>query len=264
MSQEITIVMMVDIEAAINDKCLDGNIYLIDNLRTEGSVGECSGDLITAVNGTHWHDGSQASEIIINWLITTISSLPPALPRNYHTHRSKLIDHKTMHHIRHLHSNQDIGDLDELKSKYKSIISENGLSGHMVDSQGEVRNTGLVVLDVFGDPYRPGESRQSDLSHLEPTITDITGEAVDLGVIFPVQLGTPILMKDGWYWCATADTSKPGTYKYTLHVTLFKLNYSDGIAVWESVKMTYESQLKVTHAPKRNGFTKNVMSFLPL
>jgi len=263
MSQEISILLLVDIDAAIDDNSLESNVYMIDNLRTEGSINECSGNLVTAVNGTHWQDGTQAGEIIINWLISTISCLPPALPRNYHSHRSKMIENNALHNIHHLHSKQDIETVEDIKSRYQSIMEEKGHSAHVIDARGEATNTGLVVMDVYGDPYHPGESKQSDLSHQQPVITNITGEAVELGVIFPVQLGTPVVLKDGWYWCATADSGKTGTYKYTIHITLFKLKYANGIASWEPVKMTWDSQLKVTSEPKRNGFTKGAMSFLP-
>ena len=43
MSQELTIIVLVDVQAALDANTLEGNIYLIDNLKDEGSTGEGTG-----------------------------------------------------------------------------------------------------------------------------------------------------------------------------------------------------------------------------
>lgn len=264
MSQEITILVLVDVQAALEDNSLEGNIYLIDNLRTEGSENECSGDLISAINGTYWYDGSQANEIIINWLITGVSSLPQTLPRNYHQHVSSLIDKQTLHHIRRIHANKENKDAQGLHEAYHAVLSSAGHATHLKDESGRLNDTNMKLLNVFGELASLEDALGSGLSHMNPYIDDITGEAVDNEVIFPTQCGTPVMLKDGWYWCATADTSKIGTHRYTLHITLFKLTVTDGIPVWEPVKLSYESQLKVNNVPCKNGFTNGTEDFLPM
>lgn len=252
MSQEITIISMIDIQGALNANKLDGNIYMMDNLRTEGSEGEGTGNLITALNGTYWSDGSQASEVLLNWLISGIGSLPQTLPRNYHKSRTKTIRKHLLNKLGDLNENTDMESLKKINA-----ISQ------IKDHFGNIRGEDTNILTITGESHIK-DITDEPVSYHTPIITDITGEAVEKEVIYPAQYGTPVSIKDGWYWSATADTAKTGVYSYTLHITLFKPTYIKNILTWEPVKMTHESHIKVTSLPKKNGFSNGAMIELPI
>jgi len=93
-----------------------------------------------------------------------------------------------------------------------------------------------------------------------PYIADITGEAVDSGVMFPAQYGTPVPVHGGWYWSASVSTYRPGVYRYVLHIELYR-NDGNGLKVLE---MTHEAAVRIVNAPQRNGFTGAGVGFLPV
>ncbi len=119
------------------------------------------------------------------------------------------------------------------------------------------------LLDVTGHVI-PAGGDTSAYSFPAPEITDITGEAVDQKIIYPAQYGSPDMVGDGWYWSATVDTSRPGTYAYTLHVQLHRLDLRADGPVWQPVDLRCESSLVITAAPKRNAFTGGGIGPLPL
>lgn len=258
MSQEITIIILVDIQAALEANSLDGNIYLIDNLRTDGSEGEGTGNLITAIDGSYWCDGTQCCDIVLNWLITGIGNLPNTLPRYYNKTRSKNIDQYRLKEIQNFHLNKN-----ETNSKTalleNRIIQNIGNSDQLQIAPSKSIDLGIKSLNVFGDAFDKSQDISS-LSFLPPQVSNITGEAVDKGVLLPAQYGTPIPIKDGWYWSATVDTSKTGIHDYTLHLTLY--NMVEGI--WVPVEMTHQAQIRVTNQPQRNGFTNAGIGLLTL
>jgi hypothetical protein len=256
MSQEITIIVLIDIPAAIAANQLEGNIYLIDNLRTEGSKGEGTGQLVTAVNGSYWANGGQADEALLNWLPQGIGNLPLSLPRSFHMHkpRTEQLDHV----FRSVNKDSDTNKV------MMDVRKKIGHAAKVRDARGGLQETGMRVLNVLGEPVDEGESSVSELNHLTPQLDAISGEAVDKGILYPAQYGTPISIKDGWYWSATADTAKTGEYGYTMHFTLFKLAYEKHRPVWEPVRMSYDSKIRVTTQPKLNGFTGAGMGILPI
>ncbi|MDO9105752.1 MAG: hypothetical protein Q7U57_12435 [Methylovulum sp.] len=264
MSQEITIIVMIDTAAAINANTLEGNIYLVDNLKTEGSEGEGTGQLNTAVNGAHWIDGSQSGEHLLNWLPSGIGSLPPSLPRTFHQHKSKLIDRKNLLSIKNMPQMKGLQSAEDFSKELHRISQTIGSTSNIKDAHGNVSDLGIKVMNIFGEPFIKDQEPSSNISYLPPLITNITGEAVDKGVIFPAQYGTPISIKDGWYWSASVDTNKTGNYAYTLHISIYKLSYIGEMPTWEPIKMTHESYLNVTSAPKKNGFTHGAMAELPI
>jgi hypothetical protein len=62
MSQQLGIILLIDVVAAIEANTLEGNTYLFDNMKLQGSEGLGTGKLISAINGTSYCDGSQANE----------------------------------------------------------------------------------------------------------------------------------------------------------------------------------------------------------
>jgi hypothetical protein len=258
---------MVDIEATINTNTLDGNIYLIDNVSWEGSQGEATGHLTTAIHGAYWLDGSQAGEQLLNWLPGGISSLPTSLPRSFYATTTQRLDKQYLQNFARLYQKSHQEDSGaELRGMVQAV---GGLgvtqSSRIKDAIGNIRELNLKVLNVFGEPFQKGRDPLSAISYLPPLITNITGQAVDEGVIYPAQYGTPIAIKDGWYWSASVDTNKVGSYAYTLHITVYKLGYdADEVAVWEPLNLTHDAYLTVDTAPKKNGFTQAAIGPLPI
>lgn len=62
MNNQLAIVVMIDVEAALRSGSLQGNTYLVDNNRVNGSSGQGSGQLTTQVVGNQ----------IVNWLASGI------------------------------------------------------------------------------------------------------------------------------------------------------------------------------------------------
>jgi hypothetical protein len=62
MNSQLGIVVLIDVEAALNANSLHGNAFLIDNYRFMGSTGQGTEQLTTAVVGAQ----------IVNWLATGI------------------------------------------------------------------------------------------------------------------------------------------------------------------------------------------------
>jgi hypothetical protein len=60
---QLSVVTLIDVEAAMKANSLSGNIYLIDNNEWNGSSGEGTENLVTAITGTQ----------IINWLVMGVA-----------------------------------------------------------------------------------------------------------------------------------------------------------------------------------------------
>ena len=264
--QEITVVVIVDTQAAVEQNSLDGNIYLIDNLRTEGSVGEGTQNLISAVNGAHWIDRSQSGEYIFNWLPYAISGISPSLPKLYQQNRTKVHNKEKLVALKNV-----VAGKAKDKTKGLSAIADTiGINSINKNTAVGGKGDELKLLDYNGNVL--SYSNHDDLSNVlkdltdqTPQITDITGDAIDKGVIFPAQYGTPTQIKDGWYWSASTDSSKIGEHSYTLHITLHKPTIiSETEVVWEPMYFTHEAFIKVKTDPMVNGFTNAECADLPI
>ncbi len=281
MSQQLAIILMIDIDAALKANSLEGNTYLFDNMRTHGSEGNGTGDLITAVNGSHWHDGGIAAEQVLNWLPYGVGTLPRTLPKGFQAAQSKMSDKKVIAELKkrtgikalseglkksakgktagELKLSSDVGDVNEIADCLNAIIDDTSVVRKVRDSQGNVKSTELKMVDITGQAVK-----KQDMSaiYMTPIINDISGEAVEKGIIFPDQYGSPDLVNDGWYWAATVNTGISGVFAYTMHVTLHRYSAED--ETWIPVEMTYTSYLNVTSEPKVNGFTDADMGVLPV
>jgi hypothetical protein len=126
-------------------------------------------------------------------------------------------------------------------------------------------HAGHKVVDVTGKIVSP-DSGDSAAAHnpSAPIITDIVGEAVDKNIMYPAEYGSPDMVTDGWYWSASVDTSRPGTYSYTMHIQLHELIPQDGELIWEPVNLTCDSRIRIITEPRRNGFTGAGIGMLPI
>lgn len=258
MAQQLAIIVLVDVGNALESRMLKDNIYLFDNMKLHGSENQGTGDLVTAINGAYWQDGSQASEQVLNWLPYSLGSIPPTVPRNYQATRAREVDKQALAELRSL-SNGSSGDADA-----GSVVAQaQQTAGMRVSTTPRTRAlSGQKLLDVTG--HVVGEQNQSAHSYPAPVITDIFGQAVEEKIMYPAQYGSPDIVTDGWYWSATVDSSRPGTYTYKMKIQLHELVQRSGEWVWQPVNLTCESKLKVTTEPKRNGFTKSGVGYLPI
>ncbi|CAM5352900.1 hypothetical protein GCM10010329_40450 [Streptomyces spiroverticillatus] len=259
MPQQLAIIVLVDVGNALEAKSLEDNTYLFDNMKLQGSENEGTGKLVTAINGSYWSDGSQASEQVLNWLPYSLGSLPPTVPRGYEVERARQTDQKALADLEALvnrPAGQGADPSADLAQIQRSV-------GTRVKSNRRNRGPAAAkILDLTGKVV-PADSSAAH-SYPAPVITDIYGEAVDEKIIYPAEYGSPDLVTDGWYWSATVDTSRPGTYAYTMKIQLHKLVESGTEALWEPVNLTCESWLRITSEPKRNGFTGAGLGLLPL
>lgn len=89
MSKQITILVMIDVEAALAEGTLENNIYMMDSERLNGSTGEGTSRLTTAISNGIMADGSQAEDVVLNWSVGYLPAPPPTLPRFYASYRRK-------------------------------------------------------------------------------------------------------------------------------------------------------------------------------
>ncbi|GAA2236832.1 MULTISPECIES: hypothetical protein [Kitasatospora] len=258
MAQQLAIIVLVDVGSALESRTLTGNTYLFDNMKLQGSVNQGTGELVTAVNGAYWSDGSQAGEQVLNWLPYSLGSIPPTVPRGYHTTRARQADQEALAELAALANRPSAnGDTDAALARIQKSV------GTRVRTTARTRAlSGQKVLDVTGQVV--SDHGQGAHSYPAPVITDIFGEAVDEKIIYPAEYGSPDLVTDGWYWSATVDTSRPGTYVYKMRIQLHELIQRAGDWTWEPVNLTCESKLRITSQPRRNGFTGAGVGYLPI
>jgi hypothetical protein len=259
MGQQLAIIVLVDTGNALESRTLKGNTYLFDNMKLQGSQGEGTGDLVTAVNSSTWSDGSQAGEAVLNWLAYSLGSIPPTVPRTYQADRARQSDQQALAELSAL-ADRPTTSGPEAAAELRRI--QQAIGTPVKSSSRSRRPAASKILDVTGNVVT--DQGAGTHSYPPPVITDIVGEAVDLKIIYPAEYGSPDLVTDGWYWSATVDTSRPGTYAYTMHIQLHDLVQRGEEWVWEPVNLTVDSSLEISSAPKRNAFTKAGLGLLPL
>ncbi|MFC8449538.1 hypothetical protein [Kitasatospora sp. NPDC057223] len=263
MTQQLAIIVLVDVGNALATRTLDGNVYLFDNMKLHGSEGQGTGDLVTVMNGSYWNDGSQGTELVLNWLPYSLGSIPPTVPRGYQTLRARQSDQQALTDLAELGarpSGSAAGGSADAAAELQRIRGSVGAP--VGNSQRVGGPAARKVLDVTGQVVADADAAVH--SYPAPIITDILGEAVDQKIMYPAEYGSPDLVTDGWYWSATVDSSRPGTYTYTMNIQLHDLVRHDGAWVWEPVDLSCRSRIRVTSDPKRNGFTKAGLGLLPL
>jgi hypothetical protein len=272
MSQQLGIILLIDVAAAVAANTLEGNTYLYDNMRLQGSEGLGTDKLISAINGASYFDGSQANEQVLNWLPYGVGSLPPTLPKSFLSDKSKNSDLKVLEDVKALTDRlTSAGGTTKIADVIKVLetISQNvGIKTQLQTKDGhaqhEIGSSGQKIMDVTGELVSEVDGKIPEINSLNPIITNITGEAVDKKIIYPAAYGSPDMVTDGWYWAASVDTSRPGTYAYTMHIQLYKLAPENGAWTWVPVDFTCDAYIKVSNDPKRNGFTGAGEGYLPI
>lgn len=250
-----SIVVLVDVEAALAESSLEGNAFLIDNTRALGSRDEGQATLDSSVVGLHNPDGSPAAEAVLNWIGYGISALPPTLPRSYN--------------LRAHHGGQDRALVEKLAGATAPADVAKLLAAHH-DEHGPfgARRSTMPYLAV--DPRSAsGEFVSPDAveyaAHVNPEIVGIRGDAVDNAVIFPALYGSPDFYTEGWYWSASVDTQKVGVHDYTLDIRLLRPTRENGAVTWTPEVHALSARIEVRAWTVVNGFTGGVVPcFLPL
>ncbi|MEU0247361.1 hypothetical protein ABZ192_24170 [Streptomyces sp. NPDC006235] len=254
MPQQLGIIVLVDTTNALAERTLSGNTYWFDNAKLYGSENQGTENLVTAIHGSYWQDGSQATEQVLNWLPYSLGSIPPSVPRGYAADRSQRSDEEALANLQSFANGPGAPDVAELEHIRKAL-------GMRANTHG-LGSRGQKVLDVTGNIVTEGSSQAH--SYPPPIITDVFGQAVEEKIMYPAEYGSPDLVTDGWYWAASVDTSRPGTYTYEMRIQLHDLVQRGREVIWEPVNFTCRSSLKITSEPKRNAFTKAGMGYLPI
>ena len=270
MTQQLGIVVIVDVDAALQAGTLEGCTYFFENSGPFGTTGMGTDRLVSAINGTHWADGSQASEQILNFLITGVNSLPITLPRDYAQFRTREQELRTLAAARALAADDAAGSNESPANliarlrppQYSSIRYPSG------------QRSEVVLLDYLGQPVpatfdtseMPSRRAEAGVAQIPPIITGISGEAVEKGIIYPAQYGSPDLVNGGWYWSATVATFSPRVWSYTLHIVVYRLVHDAATqqALWDPVPMSIDAKLNILNRPMRNGFTGGGTGLLPI
>lgn len=267
MSQQLGIIVMIEVESAIKANSLQGNVYLFDNMKLQGSEGEGTGKFISAINGTHFCDGSQANEQVLNWLPYGLGSLPPSIPKTYLSDRAKSSDLQALGELRGLIDKFEQTDKakthEDMLKELKKIAKTAGVATKKTHKTNS-RHGGNKLMDVTGELVGEPSEKMSELSAINPIITDITGEAVDKNIIYPAAYGSPDMVTDGWYWSASVDSSKPGVYAYTMQIQLHKLDWVENEYTWVPLELTYDAYIRISNDLKINGFTGAGIGLLPI
>lgn len=220
MSQQLGIIIMIDVAAAVKSKSLDGNIYCFDNQKTHGSTGQGTDRLTSAVDSTRFVTEAQT----LNWWVADIYAPPRTVPHHYYFHITRA---------------KDADGAEEENIVYKHRLMD--IFGNLLDLDTDA--------DSAANAVRP-----------PPRIINITGEAVYRNAFFPGLYGSPSLIpRNGDYWAATVSTQLTGTFYYTMVFQLFHNPSLDnqGEVVWESLNLPWNAKLKITREQVANGFCKN-------
>lgn len=239
-----SILVLVDISAALAESSLENNIYLVDTYQAVGSRGVGTASMVSSVIGVHNPDGSQATEAVLNWLGCGISALPPTLPRSYH--------------LRAAHRAYDRALVAQLATAENDDEIVDILSGHD-EEYGLYGTEQSTVPDLPIDlRLETGAFVSSDdieyASYVNPVILNIRGEAVENGVIFPALYGSPDFYTDGWYWSAAVDTSKVGLHSYIMDIQLLRPVKTRGTLSWQPEVYSFTAYFEITWTTLVNGF----------
>ncbi len=242
----------------IVDGSAEGHVWLVyprdesapDLERVEGGPDPA---LTFPCTGVHFADGSMADDVTLNWMVSSVTSIPQGrpVPVPLTPDQAELADR-----IRELVSSATSlqGQEDILAASFNPQHRPLG-DTRLPDAPGTPR-------DIDGRPITVFQALTG--AYLVPILADITGPAVDDGVIYPAQYGSPDALTEGWYWSATVDTAKPGIHEVILHVDIFRPAVRDGVLTFRPVRFQIPTWLDVRAVPAVNGFTGAGLGYLPL
>lgn len=265
MGQQLGIVAVIDIAAAVEANSLQNHIWLVDNGGWEGSTGEGAGTLASAIDVT---DAAQAGPPTLNWLPIGVGTLPITVPQTFFLYED---DRATLTHAplpaKHpqrfpVRIRNVLGDEVNIKHAERSPTgaeAATALSGKNIHDPGRARF-------LRGAVSRVAQADDQDVIYYpDPAIYRIGGEAVEQGVIFPAQYGSPELFSDGLYWSATVNPNIQGAFRYTMWITLFySRRDKHGVVTDHSVTLPHDAWLAISKGGVRSGFLDDTLAIIPV
>ena len=203
--------------------------------------------------GIHYSDGSMADDVTLNWIVTGINTIAQA-----RRHPIPLTDEQVAFAAEVYQLTRGITDVDAVVKALDEGRTADGTP------YAEVRLPDLpgVPRDIFGRPVTAIQALTG--AFISPALADVTGPAVDDGVIFPAQYGSPDVLTEGWYWSATVDTRRTGVHRIDLHLDIFRPAVRDRVLDFVPERYVLPTWLDVRAVPAVNGFTGGPLGFLPL
>jgi hypothetical protein len=251
------IILLADVEAILDERSVENNVYLLDNTKKLGSIGEGTSDLTTNIVGAVNPDGSLAAEAVMNWIAYGIAAAPLPVLR-----AAGGRDPGASRLSNLLSEIKSAKPADVTKAIARSESIANQPSGAIFERKsGHQIHVPLVFPRPLGASQNGSAIRAGDLS---PLISNIAGPAVGDGVLYPAQYGSPDYLTEGWYWSATVDTHKIGIHTYEIHLVVHRPIEKNGAAVWKPETYVVESKINVITGIMANGFTGYGPGVLPL
>lgn len=237
---------------------LAGNAWLIHPRDEEVGAAPASDDapdpaLTFPCTGVHYADGSMADDVTLNWIVTSIAAIAQS-----RRHPIPLDDAQIAF----------AGEIFRLTENLHSVRDvERVLGGvHLADGTpyalARLPDVPGVPRDISGRPVNAAQALAG--AFISPVLSDITGPAVDDGVIYPAQYGSPDPLTEGWYWSATVDTRKAGIHRVDLHLDIYRPIVRDRCLDFIPERYTLPTWLDVRAVPAVNGFTGGPLGYLPL
>jgi hypothetical protein len=231
-----SIVLLVDVEALLEERKVENNAYLIDDTQRFRFHNQEAQPRTTYVRGALAPDSSQASSEIMNWAGFGIAAAPRTIP--------KAIFQR------------------QYGSAARSSPNSPPLSTTVAGSAERHWHPFLAFPRTVGAERKEGDMTVADTS---PVIIDITGPAVDNYVIYPAQYGSPDFHTDGWYWSATVDVHKIGVHVYFIDFLVYRpIKEGNDAVVWTPERYALEAKIDISFGVVRNGFTGYGPGVLPL
>lgn len=273
MGQQLGIIVLIDIPAAIERNTLDGNIWLVDNGGWDGSTGEGSPHLVSAIDATD--AAIDPGNAILNWLVCGIGTIPIAVPQTFFLEDG---DRASLRALPLTQSSQveeaPTPDRTTWSARTRSLAGDH-VRPERVFAAARSDSPAPLSGPDYVDPgtarfKRTGKSRvaqagdQTLVYYPDPVILRVHGEALDAGVIYPAQYGSPAMFSAGLYWSASVDPSRLGLYRYTLDIGLYySRRDARGSTVEESVILSHDAWIKVSTGLPRNGFRAVALDLIP-
>lgn len=259
MGQQLGIVVVIDIPAAIEHETLEGNVWLCDNGGWDGSTGEGSPELVSALDVTD--AGLDPGPPVLNWIPIGIGTVPISVPQTFFLHaddrralrqqplpvlhqgifpvriRNLVGDEVNIKHPAHLAADPPPAD-------HSMPLSAEGL---LDPGRAHFRRTGTSRVARADD--------QDLIYYPDPAILRIHGEALDAGVIFPAQYGSPEVFSRGLYWSASVDPARLGLYRYTMEIALYySRRDASGTVIDDWVILSHDAWIMISTGAPRSGF----------
>ena len=139
---------MIDVGTTLSVNSLDGNIYLFDNMKSLGSTGHGTGDFVTAIKGTHWFDGSQANEQVLNWMVMGLGAVQRTPPKTIREDKARA---RSMRHAPAARKDADKDPL--LFCKSRDILPETSfIAPILTDISGEAVDKKIFFPAEYESP----------------------------------------------------------------------------------------------------------------